>query len=98
MLRVKTFLLALLVQIPVTEVRAEPWACYTHFGDVRFTSVNNRPFLLPYNQCLSYLGRDGAYILGRADWGSATAEGRIFAGDVYCGPGSCRRPFSRREY
>jgi hypothetical protein len=95
--KLKTLFLALLVQIAVTEVHAEPWACYTHFGDVRFTSVNNRLFLLPYNRCLTYLGRDGVYVLGRPDWGSATA-GRIFAGDVDCGPGSCRRSFRRLEY
>jgi hypothetical protein len=98
MLKITTLLFALLAQIAVTEAQAEPWACYTQFGDVRFTSVNSRLFLLPYNQCLTYLAHDGIYVRGLANWGRAMAEGRIFAGDVQCGPGSCRRSFSRREY
>ena len=95
----KTLLLAaMFAQVAVTSVRAESLACYTQFGDVTFTRANNTRVLLPYNQCLSYLGRDGAYIRARAEWAGLTAEGRIFFGDVYCSPGRCPRVVSGHYY
>ncbi len=99
MLKAKTLLLAaMLAQIALTDVQAEPLACYTQFGDVWLTRFNNSPVLLPYHQCLRYMGHDGVYIRVRAVWSGLTAEGRIFAGDVYCGPGSCLRSFIGSRY
>jgi len=95
MLKGKTLILvAMLAPFAVTDVHAESWACYTQFSDVTLTTDDNTRVLLPYNQCLSYIGSDGAYIRAGAHWTGLTAQGRIFAGDVYCRPGNCLRSFS----
>jgi hypothetical protein len=93
MLKARSVLLvAMFGQIALADVHAEPLVCYTQFGDVRFTKADNTPVLLPYNQCLTYVGRDGGYIRARAELrGLNPAEGWIFVGDVHCGPGSCVR-------
>ena len=93
MLKARAVLLAaMLGQIALAEAHAEPLTCYTQFGDVRFTKADNTLVLLPYNQCLHYVGRDGIYIRARAGLrGLNPAEGWIFVGDVRCGPGSCAR-------
>jgi len=100
MIKVRTLLVAtVLAQIAVTGVLAEPLACFVQYSDVRFTTVRHSVVLLPYNQCLTYTGREGSFIRGRADWRAATTEGWIYAGDVSCSPGSCRRSLrSQRLY
>ena len=91
-------LAAVLAQIALTGVHAEPMACYTQFGDVWLRRANNTPVWLPYNQCLRYIGRDGPYIRARAVWRGLTAEGWVFPGDVACGPGSCLRLLGGGRY
>lgn len=83
---------AMLAQMGVAAAQAEPLVCFTQFSDVFFAGDNNTRMLLPYNQCLSYIGSDGVYVRAQAHWGTLTARGRIFSGDVYCRPGSCLRP------
>jgi len=83
---------AMLAQIGVAAAHAEPLACFTQFGDVFFAGDHDTRMLLPYNQCLSYIGSDGVYIRALAHLGRLTARGRIFALDVNCRPGSCLRP------
>jgi hypothetical protein len=90
MINMKTLLFATMLALAITEARAESLACYVQFGDVRFTGVDHRVVLLPYDQCMTYVGRDGDYIRGRGDWRGPPREGWIYAGDVACGPGSCR--------
>jgi hypothetical protein len=92
MAKARTALLAAMFTLMALGVRAAPLACYTQFGDVRFTGPGHSVVLLPYNQCLRYIGHDGSYIRARAPLrGLSSAEGWIFEGDVHCGPGSCFR-------
>jgi hypothetical protein len=84
---------AIFTQITLAGVQAEPLACYTQFGDVWFKRADHPPVLLPYNQCVRYLGRDGSYVRVRVGLRGleSPTEGWIFAGNVYCRPGSCLR-------
>ena len=93
MLRAKTLMsLVMLAQICVTTAQAEPTVCFTYFSDTFFAGDHDTRMLLPYNQCLTYIGNEGLYTRAVAHLGRLTVHGRIFSGEVYCRPGSCLRP------